>query len=132
MENLIPEIVTAVVVPLVGAAVVAVRSWLKATLTPQRLHAIAQLARTAVDAAEEVGRAVEDVTGPEKYRYAEAVLRQGAERVGVKLTNEEANTFIHAAIHGKRSEVDDAVNAVLADIFAQASLVDSEEGGEVE
>lgn len=129
MENLIPEIVTAIVVPLVGAAVVAVRSWLKATLTPQRLFAVATLARTAVDAAEEVSRAIDDVRGPEKYRYAETVLRQGASRVGITLTNEEANTFIHAALHGKRSEVDQAVEAVLADIFSQVDLV-PEEGGD--
>lgn len=130
MEDIIREVILAAIVPLMASAVVAVRAWLKTTLTPQRLQAVSQLARVAVDAADEVGRAIDTVNGPEKYEYAERVLMQSAKRVGIKLTNEEANAFIHSVLNGKHDEIATAVEAVLDEILEPALDTDDEDGQE--
>lgn len=132
MEDLIPEIITAVVVPLLGAVVMAVRSFIRTKLTPQRLSTVSQLARVAVDAAEEVGRAIDGVGPAEKFSYAEGVLKQSAKRVGVKLTNQEANAFIHSILNGKREELDTLVEDALTDILSQLNFTPKEGGEEAE
>lgn len=126
MEDIIREVILAAIVPLIASVVVAVRAWLKTTLTPQRLQAVSQLARVAVDAADEVGRAIDTVNGPEKYEYAEKVLMQSAKRVGIKLTSEEANAFIHSVLNGKHSDIEDAVSAVLDEILVQVDTEDED------
>lgn len=116
MEELI-----AVLAPLVATIIVAVHRWLQARLTPDRLAAVSQLARVAVDAAEEIGNAADGVSPGEKFAYAETFLRQSARRVGIKLTNEEANAFIHAVLAGKRDAIEDAVDAALQQMFASVT-----------
>lgn len=123
MEELI-----ALVAPLVATLVVMARRYLQARLTPDRLAAVSQLARVAVDAAEEIGNAADGVKPGDKFEYAETFLKQASKRVGVKLTNEEANAFIHAVLTGKRSDIEDAVDAALSQLFAQAQVAPATEG----
>lgn len=113
MEELI-----AILAPLVATFIVAVRRWLQAQLTPQRLAAVGQLARVATDAAEEVGRVLEAKPG-DKYTYAENFLKQSARRVGIKLTDEEANAFIHSVLTGKRDTIQREVDAILTEWLSQ-------------
>lgn len=115
MEELI-----ALFAPLVATLIVMARRFLQARFTPDRLAAVSQLARVAVDAADEIGRAA-DVTPGDKFTYAEGFLKQAAARVGVKLTNEEANAFIHSVLTGKRNAIEDAVNDALDQILSEAS-----------
>lgn len=112
------ELITALA-PLVALAVVALRSWIQARVTPERLAAVSQLARVAVDAAEEIGRAT-DVKPGDKFEYAETFLKQAAQRVGIKLTNEEANAFIHAVLTGRNEAVQSQVDAILDDWLTRA------------
>lgn len=117
MEELI-----ALVAPLVATLIVVVRRWLQARITPERLAAVSQLARVAVDAADEVGRAADGVSPGEKFNYAESFLKEASQRVGVKLSNQEANAFIHAVLTGQRNAIENAVNAALNQILDQAEL----------
>lgn len=113
------ELIAAVLAPLVATLIIAVQRWLQARLTPERLAAVSQLARVAVDAAEEIGNAADGIKPGEKFEYAETFLKQASKRVGVKLSNEEANAFIHAVLTGKRDAIEDAVDAAIQQLFAQ-------------
>lgn len=125
------ELIQALLVPVIGYLLVELRRFLTTKLTPERLQAVSQLARVAVEASEELGRAADGDFGPgEKYEYAERVLKQSARRVGVKLTNDEAAAFIHSVLTGKRDEVERVVDDVLAEIFGAAGFPSEEEGDE--
>lgn len=117
MESILPELIATVVVPLLGAAVVAFRKWLKANIAPSQLSAVNQLARIAVDASDELARATDGVPGNEKYEMAASFVHEAARHVGIKLTDDEAAGFIHAALYGKRNEIDAAVEAVLDEVL---------------
>lgn len=127
MEETIIAIVTAVL----GGIFTFVHQWLKTRLTPERLSTVNQLARVAVEAAEEIGRATDGVTSGEKFRVAENFLIESAKRVGVKLTPSEANGFIHAMLNGQRGEVERQVNAILDDILSNSEASDLTDLSEV-
>lgn len=112
------ELIATLVAPLVATVIVVVRSWLKARLTPERLAAVNQLARVAVEAAEEIGRAT-DASPGDKFTYAENFLKAAAKRVGIRLSNEEANGFIHAVLNGRHETIEDAIDAALAQMLDQ-------------
>lgn len=121
------ELIAAILAPLVATVIVAVRGWLQATITPERLATVSQLARVATDAAEEIGRATSgDVSPGEKFEYAETFLRTSARRVGVKLTSEEANGFIHSVLENNRNAVEGAVRAALNEVFGSLPEEDGE------
>lgn len=117
MENILPELIATVAVPLLGAIVVAVRKWLKARIAPAQLSAVNQLARIAVDASDELARATDGVAGNEKYDMAASFVHEAARHVGIKLTEDEVAGFIHAALTGKRNDIDTAVEAVLDEVL---------------
>lgn len=94
MAEAILGLVTAVLT-LVGLLVTRT---VKTRIAPQQLSAAYQFARTAVEAAEKVGRAA-GLGGPEKYEYAEQALLTLARRVGLRLKPEEANAFIHVVLN---------------------------------
>lgn len=119
MEELIPEIITAVVVPLIAAGVVAVRKWFLATVTPRQLSVVRDLARLVVAAVDEVARG-EQVESKTKYHLAEVALIEAAGRVGVKLSKNEANTFIHAVLGGTRNELEVAAADIASGILEEA------------
>lgn len=83
----------AVVVPAVG---VFLRNAI-VKLRPGQLRELYELAGTAVQAAEKVG-AVLNLDGPTKYEYAEKSLIEFGKRVGLKVTPQLANTFIHSVL----------------------------------
>jgi hypothetical protein len=76
----------------------AVRAYLKTVLTPQRLTTLLDMARAAIAGAEELGHAL-DLPSEEKYAYAENALRAMAKRLGLRLTDDELNAYIHALLH---------------------------------
>lgn len=75
-----------------------IRAWVQTKLTPQRLANVAQLAHVAVSAAEKLGEANEALSNDEKYAVAEAFLNNAAKKLGIKLTVDELNGYIHAAL----------------------------------
>jgi len=90
-----------VLVP-VGIAVVGYagyfgRVWLKSHVTPKQFATIAGLARTAVEAAEQLGKGT-GLKGADKYDMATDVVTTSSARMGVKLKPEEVNAFIHQAV----------------------------------
>jgi Tfp pilus assembly protein PilX len=83
---------------LLVAATPIVISWLRVKLGPQRLAAVNSLAQLAVNAAEKLGEAEPAVTNADKYQTASKFLVAASKRVGVKLTEHEANTFIQSSL----------------------------------
>jgi hypothetical protein len=111
------ELIAAVLAPLIASLVVAVQRWLQARITPERLATVSQLARVATGAAEEIGRATNASPG-DKFTYAEGFLKESARRVGIKLSEAEANAFIHSVLEGRRNAIEDAVREALNEVFA--------------
>jgi hypothetical protein len=77
--------------------------WVKANITPKQFASVAALARTAVDAAEELGR-VGNLTGAQKFELAQDTILRSARRVGLKLTPEEVGAFINQSVRDIRWE----------------------------
>lgn len=75
--------------------------WVRANVTPRQFAALAGLARTVVDAAEEVGR-VNELSGEQKFALAREALVTGSRRLGLKLTDEEVGSFINQAVQDIR------------------------------
>lgn len=127
MEQFIPEIVTLIVVPLIGAAVAAVRRWLQARLAPAQIAFAHQAAQLAVQAVEEVARGIDMPSGG-KLSMAEAALVDLARRAGVKLSANEAKALIHAVLNASRNDLEldvaQLASQVLEDILTQ------DEGGD--
>lgn len=98
MEQYVAFVVTAIL----AALGTFVRQWVKTNLTPQRLAAFGELVGIVVTGAEEVGR-VANLSGAEKYEYAENALRQGAKTLGLKLSDAELNAYIHALLYGQHA-----------------------------
>jgi hypothetical protein len=104
------------------------RAWIQTKLTPERLAHLTDLANMAVRAAEQVGEdtrtpAVTAGDNPEtipdqpapitsdgKYALASSALQAGAKRMGIKLTDAEVSSYIHAALREMQS-VSEAVPA---------------------
>lgn len=101
---------------MIGAGV---RRYIQTKLTPARLGTALEFARTVVAAAEKVGRAVDDVTGADKYEYASGALKVLAKRVGLKLSDTEVHTLIHAVLN-EADEISDALRRQ-EDAFADAA-----------
>ena len=86
-----------------------VRDYLRTRGVPAKMGTALEFARTAVAAAEKIGRTVAEVSGPEKYEIASTALKQLSKRVGVKLTDAEVSTLIHAVLN-ESDEIADALN----------------------
>jgi hypothetical protein len=94
------------------------RKWLNARVKPTQVANLAGLAREAVSAAEQF-YAGTPTAGADKFVYAEAGLLALAKRLGVKLTNDEATTLIHAALFGQKQE-DQTAAAIYDSAYSQA------------
>ena len=94
MEQFIAVVVTALLAGIGNLA----RQWVKTNLTPARLAAFGDLVNVAVAGAEEVGR-VANLTGSEKFEYAENALRAGAKTLGLRLDDATINAYIHALLY---------------------------------
>lgn len=93
---LAPTIPTAV-----GFALYLARVWLLAKVGPQRMEAIASMSIAAVTAAEECGRTA-PITGSDKFTLAADAINAHAKRLGIKLTPDEIQTFVHSALTAAR------------------------------
>lgn len=95
-----------------GAVVLAcvplVRTYIQHKVTPDQLARVSDIAGGAVRAAEQVGEKFKgedpaDWTkfatwGEAKEAFAAGVIAKGAKRLGIKLTDDEVSTFLHAAL----------------------------------
>lgn len=73
------------------------RTWVKSHVTPKQFAAVSGLARTAVEAAEQLGK-VGGLHGSNKYDLAVDAVTTSARRLGLNLKPEEVNAFIHQAV----------------------------------
>jgi hypothetical protein len=105
---------TRVILSIVGATLVSlvpvVRAWVLTKLTPERLSQVQSIARGAVRAAEKLATDLKDAQGvgvlpagaiswgDAKLQYAQSVVIAGAKRLGLKLTANEVQAFIHQAL----------------------------------
>lgn len=78
---------------LAGAGVTVLRAYLHTVKMPQKLQTVAEIARQAVQAAEETGGKSAD-----KYTVAADAVTSLAKRVGLNLKPEEVTSFIQAAV----------------------------------
>lgn len=94
------ELLQGLVALLLGGALVALRSFVAAKLTPQRLDGLLASARTVVQAVERTPGA----SGEEKYDLAAQAFSKLAGRFGYhRLSGEEVRTFIEAAVSELRA-----------------------------
>lgn len=113
MEEVIVALLVTVVIPLVA-------TFVRTQLVKQRpgqLRELYELTATAVQAAEKVGD-VFGLEGADKYEYAEKSLVEFGKRVGLKVTPQLANTFIHSVL----KEVDET-----QDLLSRAIVTEVEE-----
>lgn len=104
-----------VLVALAGILVFAaplIKAWIQTKLTPQKLAHVTDLAGIAVRAAEKVGEA-QGVTSAQQYTVASNFLKDASKRLGFKLTDDECNGFIQAALRQMQS-IEQTVAAVAA------------------
>src|SRR5690242_18494770 len=97
MSDIVWASVSALILGAIGIGVRYVNAFINAHFKPAQMGAVFDLARSAVSAAQEfgVGRGL---AGQDKYNFAAEALVAGAKKLGVKLSDEEASSFIHAAL----------------------------------
>ena len=93
----------ALVLAVVSAGIHFASQWVKGRVKPQQFQAVSGLAREAVRAAEQLGVDF-DVKGQEKFAFAKAAITSAAAKMGLKLSDEEVLTFVHAALADVRNE----------------------------
>jgi hypothetical protein len=74
-----------------------VRSYVQTKVTPEKLSHVPDIARVAVRGAEQLGVG-NLATGADKAAFASTVVAEGAKRLGLKLSDDEAAAFVHAAV----------------------------------
>jgi hypothetical protein len=95
MNEVLVAALSALILGAIGTGVRFVNAYITAHFKPQQMGAVFDLARTAVNGAQQWGL---DLTGPDKLDFAVNALVEGAKKLGLKLTVEEASSFIHAAL----------------------------------
>jgi hypothetical protein len=91
----------AVVLPALG---VLLRAYVQTRWTPERLAHVQDIARGAVRAADEVYKAsVSGTASTDKAAWASDVVKAGAARLGVKLSDSEAASIVHSALEEWRA-----------------------------
>lgn len=109
--NSLDKVLAALAV-LLTAVLPLVKAWVQTKLTPQKLAHVTDLAGIAVRAAEKVGEA-SGVTSAQQYAIASKYLLDTASRLGLKLTPDEVNGFIQAALRQMKA-IEGTVAAVAA------------------
>lgn len=97
MSDLLWASVSALVLGTIGVGVTYVKAYINSHFKPAQIGAVYDLARTAVAGAQQWGVG-SSITGPDKLDFAVKALVTGAKKVGIKLTDEEASSFVHAAL----------------------------------
>lgn len=97
MSEVLVGAISTTLLALIAQAVRWVNAYINAHFRPGQLAAVVELARTAVQAAQEYGVA-QDFDGATKLQYAKSALQAGAKKVGIKLTDAELSSFLHAAL----------------------------------
>lgn len=95
-----PEVTDALAVLVVaglGYLTTLARSWVKAHTSPQNFATIASLASQAVVASEELARGT-DIPNDVKFSVAADALTASAKRLGIKLSEDEVQSFLNAAV----------------------------------
>lgn len=95
MSDLLWASISALVLGAIGIGVRYLNAYINSHFKPAQVGAVFDIARTAVNGAQQWGI---DLTGPDKLDFAMSALIAGAKKVGIKLTDEEASSFIHAAL----------------------------------
>lgn len=100
--------ILAVLLPLLAAATPVLRTVLRNKVLPEQLGHVRDIARMAVRATEEIaihfkGEDPElwagmETWGQAKAAYASSVIAAGAKRLGVKMTQDEVDAFLHSAL----------------------------------
>jgi hypothetical protein len=93
MEQFLAVLLTAVVAGL-GKLL---NGWIATRTASDRTSETLVLSRVAVAAAEEVGKKL-DLSSADKLRYAKDALGKAGRRLGMRLTDEELDAFIHAVV----------------------------------
>lgn len=94
--------ILAPVVPVfAGFIIYLARVWVLAKVGPERIDAIGAIAMAAVSAAEECGRTA-PIGGADKFTLASDALTAYAKRIGIRLSPDEVQTFIHSALVASR------------------------------
>jgi hypothetical protein len=106
----------ALVGPIVAAALPIARKYVQARITPDKLGHVTDIARMAVRAAETVATDLSALDPVEyagaltwaeaKARFAENVIADGAAHLGLKLSPDEIDAFLHAALREMRQLAD--------------------------
>lgn len=95
--------ITPIVLAIIAAIGQGIRGWLKTRLTPERMNTLLGQARIVVSATEQVANSLNDVGTPmtsgDKYAWAEASLKKFSKRLGLRLSDEELNSYIHAVLY---------------------------------
>ena len=94
---MVKEYLLALLTAGLGVAVRFIQQWLATRLKPAQYETVLNLARTVVSAADKIGKDF-GVDNKAKYDFAKNVVQTGARKVGLKLTDNEAMAFIHAAL----------------------------------
>lgn len=97
-----------VLLPLLAAATPVVVKLIQNKITPDQLGHVRNIARMAVRATEEIAQHFKgadpelwtglETWGEAKAQYASSVIAEGARRLGVKLTQDEVDAFLHSAL----------------------------------
>lgn len=97
---------TAILIPTIpvvaGFIISLARTYVMAKVSPARLEAISTMAMAAVSAAEECGRTA-PIAGADKFVLASDAISAYAKRLGVNLSSDELQTFVHSALVATRS-----------------------------
>lgn len=87
---------------ILGAIVLVVpvfaQKYMTARFTPQKMASVLTLADIIVRGVEQFGNDRDDVRGVDKLALAISALQEGSQRNGVKLSDDEATAYIHAAL----------------------------------
>ena len=96
MDQILFAIVQCVLVIVAGLITRYVVSWLKTKLDAEKFHTLDQWVKLAVAAAEQVY--CKDCQGNEKKTYVKDELRKYLATKGIKITEEQLNILIEAAV----------------------------------
>lgn len=116
--------ILAVLLPLLAAAVPVARVLVQHKVTPDQLGHVRDIARMAVRATEEIAEhfkgedpelwAAVETWSEAKSAYASTVIAEGAKRLGVTLTQDEVDAFLHSALREMRQLADEPLPVAMS------------------
>lgn len=97
------DLLASVVVAGLGYVLVLARQWLVAHTKPGQLAAVAGMARSVVEAIDQLDKA-QNLGNDNRLDMAVDTLGDLAKRAGIKLSTKELSAFVHAAVKAVRDE----------------------------